>query len=446
MSRAVLFSAACLVAASAAALLPALRAEEPKEPKIIASASASEPYLVRLKKDGSGVILRSAEELVAHSDKPDSAKDPAVQKATESELAKFLKVESIDWEKHMVLAVQGHATHGEHGTIKFDTPTIEGKTLVVPWKQENRVGGRAPHRGPPTGLALVERFKGEVTFRPRSFPNSLGMGLLLIPRGKFLMGSPKGEEDRLDEEIQHEVEITRPFYMGKHEVTVGQFKAFVKDAKFQTEAEKDGKGGRAFDGKEFVQKPEFTWKNLHFTQTDYDPVVVVSWNDAVAFCEWLSKKEGRTYRLPTEAEWEYACRAETKTRFNTGDKEADLKAAGNIADASLKKKWADVTWAMSWDDGFAFTSPVGRFKANAFGLQDMHGNAWEWCSDWYGEDYYGKSPKQDPQGPASGKERVARGGAWSTQPKFCRSAFRDWHEPGYRSDCVGFRVVATETK
>jgi sulfatase modifying factor 1 len=437
-------SAACLAAAWAVVPM-ALRAEEPKGLTITASASASNPLMVRLKKDDSGVVIRSARDLVAHSSKPDSAKDPAVQKAMESELAKFLNVETIDWGKQMVLAVRGHPTNGELGVIKFDPPKSEGKVLLIFWKQEHHVT-RAPHQGPPTGFALVERFEGEVTFLPRSFPNSLGMDLLLVPRGKFLMGSPKGEEDRLDEEIPHEVEITRPFYLGKHEVTVGQFRAFVKDANYKTEAEKDGKGGRGFDGKEFVQKPEFTWKNLHFAQADDQPVVVVSWNDAVAFCEWLSKKEGRTYRLPTEAEWEYACRAETKTRFHTGDKDDDLKAAGNTADATLKAKWVDCFWAMSWNDGYPFMSPVGRFKANAFGLKDMHGNAWEWCSDWYGEDYYGKSPKQDPQGPASGKERVARGGAWSTQPKFCRSAFRDWHEPGYRSDCVGFRVVATQAK
>jgi formylglycine-generating enzyme required for sulfatase activity len=420
----------------------ALLGEEPKGPKVIATASDPDPVLVRLKKHDSGVVIRSAQELVAHSGKPDSAKDTAVQKETESELAKLLKVDAIDWNKQMVVAVQGHPNHGERGSIKFDPPTIEGKSLVVHWKQENRVGGRAPYRGPPTGFALVERFEGEVTLRPRVVLNSLDMQLLLIPRGRFQMGSPKGEEDRLDEELQHEVEITRPFYMGRHEVTVGQFRAFVKDANYKTQGESDGKGGRAFDGKEFVQKPEFTWKNLHFVQTDYEPVVVVSWNDAVAFCEWLSKKEGRAYRLPTEAEWEYACRAETNTRFNTGEKEDDLKAAGNIADAKLKAKWKDAFWAVEWDDGFPFTATMGRFKPNAWGLQDMHGNVWEWCSDWYAEDYYGKSLKQDPRGPATGKERVSRGGAWSTQPKFCRSAFRDWHEPDYRSDCVGFRVVA----
>jgi formylglycine-generating enzyme required for sulfatase activity len=442
MSRGLLFPVG-MVAVWALVVSLALRAEESKEPKelkIIASDTTSEPFLIRLKKPDSGVVIRSAEELVAHSSKPDSAKDPAVQKEMEAELVKFLNVKSIDWSKQMVLAVQGHPTHGESGSIKFDPLKIEGKILQVFWKQQQHVT-RFPYQGPPTAFALVERFEGEVSLLPWMTTNSLGMNLLLIPRGTFLMGSPKDEEDRLDEELQHEVEITRPFYMGKHEVTVGQFKAFVKDTKYQTEAEKDGKGGRGFDGKEFVYKPEYTWKNLYFTQTDDQPVIVVTWNDAVAFCEWLSKKEGRTYRLPTEAEWEYACRAGTKTQFNTGEKEDDLKAAGNIADASLKAKWKDCFWAMKWDDGFPFTAPVGRFKPNAFGLDDMHGNAWEWCSDWYAEEYYSKSPRQDPQGPTTGKQKVTRGGAWSTQPKFCRSAFRDWHEPTYRSDCVGFRVV-----
>src|SRR5262249_135477 len=152
---------------------------------------------------------------------------------------------------------------------------------------------------------------------------------------------------------------TQPFYLGKHEVTVGQFKAFVKDTNYKTEAEKDGKGGRAFDGKEFVQSPDFTWKKLHFTQMDDHPVVVVSWNDAMAFCAWLSKKEGKTYRLPTEAEWEYACRAEANTRFSAGDKDIDLKMTGNIADATLKMKWKEAFWTTQWDDGFPFTAPVG---------------------------------------------------------------------------------------
>jgi len=275
--------------------------------------------------------------------------------------------------------------------------------------------------------------------------NSIRMKLMPIPAGKFVMGSAKDDFDKEDDEEAHGVEITTRFFIGKFEVTVGEFKAFVKDTEYKTEAEKDRKGGRAFNGKEFIQKPEYNWKNLFFTQSDDEPVIVVSWNDANAFCTWLSKKEGKRYRLPTEAEWEYACRAGTKTRFYNGDKQNDVRAIGNIADASLKVKWADVNWTMSWDDSYPFTSPAGKFEANAFGLHDMVGNAWEWCADWYGKDYP-KGPVKDPLGPSEGKLRIARGGAWSTQPKFCRSAFRDWHEPTYRSDCVGFRVVLEATR
>jgi formylglycine-generating enzyme required for sulfatase activity len=273
--------------------------------------------------------------------------------------------------------------------------------------------------------------------------NSIGMKLVAIPSGEFQMGSPRNDASREDDEAQHLVKITRPFLMGKYEVTVGQFKAFAKDSGYRTEAEADGRGGRAFNGKEFIQKPESNWRNLFFQQSDDDPVCVISWNDAVAFCRWLSKKEGNTYRLPTEAEWEYACRAGTTTRFYHGDDEEGLKTVGNIADASLKKKWVDVTWAMRWDDGYAFTSPAGKFRPNAFGLHDMVGNVWEWCADWYAPEYP-KGPVEDPSGPKEGKLRITRGGAWSTQPKFCRSAFRDWHEPTYRSDCVGFRVLREE--
>jgi hypothetical protein len=164
MSRTLQRSVAGL--AVAWAMMPmTLRADEPKEVKIIASASDPDPLLVRLKEEDSGVVLRSARELVAHSSKADSAKDPAIQKAMESELAKRLRVESIDWSKQMVLAVQGHSTTGEYGTIRFGPPQIRGKVLMVPWKQENRVS-LASAAGPPTGFALVERSEGVVKFVP----------------------------------------------------------------------------------------------------------------------------------------------------------------------------------------------------------------------------------------------------------------------------------------
>src|SRR5262249_19167843 len=155
----------------------------------------------------------------------------------------------------------------------------------------------------------------------------------------------------------------------------------VRATGYKTDAEKDGGGGLGLNAaRNWQQKPEYTWRNPGWEQTDRHPVVNVSWNDAVAFCDWLSAKEGKQYRLPTEAEWEYSCRAGTTTRFHSGDDEASLKKVANY-----------------WDSGPGTTRAVGELQANAFGLHDMHGNVWEWCQDWYDKDYYKASPRQDPQ-------------------------------------------------
>jgi formylglycine-generating enzyme len=242
---------------------------------------------------------------------------------------------------------------------------------------------------------------------------------------------------------QHRVRITKPFYLGAHEVTVGQFRQFVNDSGYKTDADKDGKGGYGFDGKAWERKPEYTWRNAGFPQTDEHPVVNVSWNDADAFCRWLSKKEGQTYRLPTEAEWEYACRAGTQTRYCNGDDPEGLAEAGNVADAAAKSKFSDWTWAISANDGYVFTAPVGQFQPNAWGMYDMHGNACEWCADWYDGKYYGNSRTDDPAGPSSGTSRVLRGGSWGNRPFNCRSAYRDWDSPDFRRFTTGFRVART---
>jgi formylglycine-generating enzyme required for sulfatase activity len=285
-----------------------------------------------------------------------------------------------------------------------------------------------------------------------SFTNSLKMKLVRIPAGKFWMGSFKGEEGAYDDERpRHEVEISQPFYMGTTAVTVGQFTEFVRDANYTTEAEKDGKGGYRFNlatGK-WEQKPEYTWRNADWQQSDEHPVVNVSWNDAVAFCEWLSKKENREYRLPTEAEREYACRAGTKTRYWSGDSEDSLNGVANIADASLKAKAnAELakSWTLAtWNDGYPFTSPVGKLKANPWGLYDMHGNVWEWCKDIYGT--YKDGYQKDPQGELTGHRRVQRGGSWCFVPRYARAAGRlNGFAPGPRASDVGFRVVAVATR
>jgi formylglycine-generating enzyme required for sulfatase activity len=277
--------------------------------------------------------------------------------------------------------------------------------------------------------------------------NSVHMKLVRISAGKFTIGTAKEAEFRgKDEGPQHEVEITQAFHMAASPVTRGQFAAFVKDTNYKTEAETDGRGGlgynaltHRFEGMDL----RYTWRDPGWSQTDDHPVVNVTWNDAQKFCEWLSKKEGRTYELPTEAEWEYACRAGTTTRYWCGDKDDSLKGAANVADPSLKAKLdPDVarTWNFhSWDDGFAFTSPVGSFKANPWGLYDMHGNVWQWCADRYG--LYRDGAVKDPKGAETGERRVMRGGAWDSGPKVCRSATRRCDFPGTRANFLGFRVV-----
>lgn len=303
---------------------------------------------------------------------------------------------------------------------------------------------------------------------PAEVENSIAMKLVRIPAGEFLMGSKedvdaldkafpayklKTKADLFEDEPQHKVRITRPFYFGKYEVTLGQFTAFIKDSGYKVESERDGTGGwgiNATTGKFEGRKPAYSWKNPGYPQKDDHPVVNVTWADAVAYCEWLSKKENKTYRLPTEAEWEYACRAGTKTRYYGGDDPKTLLKTANTADRSAqevgKKQFKD--WeehVLDGKDGHAHTAPVGSYVPNAFGLHDMHGNVWEWCSDWYGEDYYTKSPVDDPKGPDKGHLRVRRGGAWHTYPLYLRAAFRNYNRPDSRYLNLGFRVVLEAT-
>jgi formylglycine-generating enzyme required for sulfatase activity len=257
--------------------------------------------------------------------------------------------------------------------------------------------------------------------------NSIGMKLALIPPGKFVMGSPDDEPGRNkngSEGPQHEVEITRPFYIGVYPVTVGQFREFVNDAKYQTEAEKLGGAYRRFPGGKWANDPNATWLNPSCEQTNEHPVVCVSWNDAQAFCTWLSQKEGRKYALPTEAQWEYSCRAGSSTKYYFGDNDQEA---------------GDYFW-YSGNSGWK-TYPVGLKKPNAWGLYEMGGHVRNWCQDAYDQNYYKVSLKEDPAGPNDGDARVLRGGNWNTALTLCRSAYRYSHTPSSRNANGGFRVV-----
>ena len=192
------------------------------------------------------------------------------------------------------------------------------------------------------------------------------------------MGSPDSDKDADDDEKpRHEVEITKDFYLGKFLVTRKQFARFVAAAKYKTEAEADGKGGWGYDGKDFKQDPKYTWRNAGFPQADDHPVVEVSWTDATEFCKWVSDVTKRRIELPTEAQWEYAYRAGTTTRYFTGDKAESLDGSANVADRSFKKQFPDYP-IVDIDDGYVFTSPVMKFRPNPFGLYDLTGNVGEW--------------------------------------------------------------------
>lgn len=302
----------------------------------------------------------------------------------------------------------------------------------------------------------------------QTLQNSLGMGFVRIPAGEFLMGSdeppealardyPQYERERLaalaDEAPAHRVRITRPFYLGRTEVTVGQFRCFVERSGYVPESEADGTGGYGYDprydpaasprGDAFDGRhPRYSWRNPGFPQTDDHPVVNVTWQDAQALARWLSAQEGRRYRLPTEAEWEYACRAGSRSRYHAGDALAALVGQANVFDldsAALWPQWR--AFALPVHDGFAFTSAVGSFAPNAFGLYDMHGNVWEWVADYYDEHYYARSPVDDPPGPAAGSVRVRRGGSWHTWPLYARCAYRSWNSEDTRYVLVGIRLL-----
>ncbi|MDH6590802.1 sulfatase modifying factor 1 [Variovorax sp. TBS-050B] len=298
--------------------------------------------------------------------------------------------------------------------------------------------------------------------------NSLGMSFVKLSPGEFLMGSDEAPEalaaaypalpkerfaNLRDEKPVHRVRITRAFWMGRHEVTVGQFRRFVEASGYVPESIADGTGGYgwragydpattprgdAFEGRD----PRYSWRNPGFAQGDDHPVVNVTWNDAQALAAWLGKTEGRRYRLPTEAEWEYACRAGSRTRYSGGDDPRTLLRTANVFDARTAQHWP--RWqpmALDGDDGFAFTAPVGSFAPNAWGLYDMHGNVWEWVADWHGDEYYAASPVDDPQGPSEGSVRVRRGGSWHTWPFYARCSYRNWNAPATRYTLVGIRLV-----
>jgi formylglycine-generating enzyme required for sulfatase activity len=276
---------------------------------------------------------------------------------------------------------------GDDDEVQTDKFTIKGKVEMDLFEITMKSGVLKVPKKDVKFIAFSEKFLSD------TFTNSIGMKFVLIPAGEFTMGSPENEVGRNSDETQHNVKITKSFYIQTTEVTQAQWKAVMGN-------------------------------NPSYFKGDDLPKEQVSWDDAQEFLKKLSAKEGVTYRLPTEAEWEYACRAGSTTRFCFGDDDSKL---------------VEYAWYSANSD--SKTHPVGGKKPNAWGLYDMHGNVWEWCQDWYDENYYKNSPAEDPQGPANGEFRVLRGGSWVFDSWVGRAADRARSGSTSSASGTGFRAA-----
>ena len=292
------------------------------------------------------------------------------------------------------------------------------------------------------------------THAGRVMINSVKMNMIRLAPGTFMMGSHQSNDELItrygkttshynDEFPQHEVQITRPFYIATNPVTRKQFGLFVHATHYVTTAEKAG-FAYGMGQNNFAKYEGMSWKKPGFDQPDDHPAVCISYEDAQAFCTWLSDKEKRRYNLPTEAQWEYACRAGTTTAFWWGDEMEKAQGMENLHDGTYDNWYATIMpnkfkrW-LFWEDGFIQTSPVGHFKPNAWGLYEMHGNVFQWVRDGYAP--YPADKQIDPTGPQVSADRVIRGGSWSALPHYARSAKRMHAHSNYNVNSGGFRVV-----
>jgi choice-of-anchor C domain-containing protein len=349
---------------------------------------------------------------------------------------------TADWVDTLRPLDRGHIAlqhHDSQTIVEFRKVEVRELGAAAP------IGG-APHQGD-DGILIApfdesaaksaQQVWSERLKMPVEVVNSIGMRLRLVPPGKFRMGSRRHE----NEEPEHDVEITQPMFVGACEVTKGEFLKFESASGYKTRSEKTNGAWQienSVKARKWYSSRKRTLLDPGFPQEPNHPVVVITWDDAQAFCVWLSNKESRLYRLPTEAEWEYACRAGTTGPAYNGSGEESRTLIGNIADAAASQKfplWAGTT---KFNDGFVYTSPVGQFRPNNFGLFDTIGNATEWCADWYAADYYANSPASDPRGPAGGTKHVARGGSFTDK---CHAADRFYFTTDHRAFDCGFRVV-----
>ena len=295
------------------------------------------------------------------------------------------------------------------------------------------------------GLVALGREAGERVLPGKRFRDCAGCPwMVVVPEGSFLMGSPESEEGRWDDGREgpvHRVRMARPFAVGVHEVTRGEFARFVSE-----EGRSMGDGCWGYEGGEWGWRLGKSWENPGFEQTDEHPVVCVSWEDARAYVGWLSEETGKEYRLLSESEWEYVARGGRGTSRYWGEGESGQCRHANGGDEALKGEYADWPWAVaSCNDRRVWTSPVGTFEENGFGLHDVLGNVWEWVGDCYHDSYEGAPADGSAWESGDCERRVLRGGSWGSFPGGLRSANRFWLPTGNRNDNAGFRVARTLT-
>ena len=286
-------------------------------------------------------------------------------------------------------------------------------------------------------VSVLPATKNEITGKD-------GAPMVLIPAGEFRMGSPDGEREK-DEYPQHNMALSA-FYLDKSEVTNRLFQQFVQQTNHRTTAEQEGKAFEYSDNGKWEKVRGAHWRKPEGGETVFDshreehPVVSVSWEDAQAYCSWAEK------RLPMEAEFEYATRAGTETKYWWGNGNPGSRQVANVGDESLKRQYSDWPIMAGYDDGSVRTAPVGSFEPNPFGLHDMTGNVWEWTDDWYDEQYYVSSSTKNPSGPSGGTKKVFRGGSWTNKPADVRSARRRSATPTESYVSIGFRCAQDRLK
>ena len=328
----------------------------------------------------------------------------------------------------------------------FDVAAAKGNNRAV--REREQLGARLDKKALARAMALRRGLSGptdagqvesEVQPEPEPEPEpeiepepARETGMIRVAAGCFGMGSDPSEAGRHDNEPRHPVCI-KEFFISRHEVTRGQYASFVRETGRETPDTcytYDDGGWRSRTGR--------SWRYPGYAQNDDHPVTCVSRDDALAYAAWLSQREGRDYRLPTEAEWEHAARAGSGTSRHWGDDPDRACTWGNLGDQSLPRHFTDWSWAVHpCDDGHVYTAPVGSYRVSLYGLHDMLGNVWEWTCSSYDPVYQGGERRCDFE-PRSG---VVRGGSWSNSPRWVRSAARFENRVGARFDLVGFRLA-----